>query len=158
MLTFSIFLRTILVACQNGAMMETRWSFLIVKLKASIEWNYLDTTPCNHTLIWMKSVHLFLQSTPEPRIASSLQFFPPIGGLIACDQIFWSSRFGLLRRFQMNYCLYPFNFKKLFKQLDILHIFILTTYIRHSCNLDYLCSQIQQCKYKGLEYMYIMQN
>lgn len=58
----------------------------------------------------------------------------------------------------MNYCLYPFNFKKLFKQLDILHIFILTTYIRHSCNLDYLCSQIQQCKYKGLEYMYIMQN
>lgn len=156
-------MRTILLACQNGAMMETRWSFLIVKLKASIEWIYLDTTPCNHILIWMKDVHLFLQSTPDPRIASSLQFFSSnrrADCVWVCDQIFWSSSFGLLRRCQMNYCLYPFNLKRNSNNsISCIYLLLQTwTYIRHSCNLDYLCSQIQQCKYKGLEYMYIMQN
>lgn len=140
MLTFSIFLRPILVAYQNGAMMETLWSFLIVKLKGSIEWNYLNTTPCNHTLIWMKGAHLFLQRIPEPRIASTLQFFALILGRLR-HQIISSSRLGLLRRCQMNHCCIHFNVRKNFKQIRYcVCIYVIVTYIRHSRNLGYLCT------------------
>lgn len=69
MLTCLIFSRTIQVACQNGAMMETLWSSLIVRLKGSIEWSYQVTTPCNRILIWMRGAHLCHQTTPGQTIA-----------------------------------------------------------------------------------------
>jgi hypothetical protein len=37
----------------------------------------------------MKGAHLFPQSTPEQRIASSLQFFPHIYGPIASPDYFF---------------------------------------------------------------------
>lgn len=136
MLTFSIFLRTILVACQTGAMMETRWSFLIVKLKESIGWNYLDTTPCNHILIWMKGVHLSLQSTSDPRIASSRQFFSTNPRMIV-TRFFRLLDLDCLGDAKWIVVCIHFIFKqKQFKQFDIVYIYLLTNLCRHSCNLN----------------------
>lgn len=56
-------------------MMGTTWSSLFVRFVESIEWNYLNTIPWNHTRIWMKDVHLCLQNTWDHRIVRSLIFF-----------------------------------------------------------------------------------